>query len=81
MAKYKTGDVVILNGDGAGCEDFVKAIRYVEGGGTGYPHQLSEGEAVEILSSEVGALGQEYLVVNESGLEQSVIESQIEGKR
>lgn len=81
MAKYKVGDVVILNGDGADCGDILEAIQYVEGGGTGYPHHFPKGERVEVLSQEIGELGQECLVVNESGLEQSVIESQIEGKR
>lgn len=79
MAKYEPLQVVVLNGDGAGCTDMAKAIKYVEGGGTGYPHMLSEGEKVIIVSSEIGSMGLEYLVLSISGKQQSVLESQIEG--
>lgn len=79
MSKLNIGDVVTLNGDGAGISDFPEAIIYVESGGQGMPHAIPANSKVTIVDTrESDELGTVYFVHDElTDMTQGVLAIQI----
>lgn len=79
MSKLNIGDVVTLNGDGAGITDMPEAIIYVESGGQGMPHAIPANSKVTVVDTrESDELGTIYFVHDElTDITQGVLSIQI----